>query len=202
MVPAPQELNSPAVGSSSRLPDPILGSPIVQGGPVSNSLSRIRPLLSRMYDGSSARLYLRSDYLLWDVSGMEPPPLVTTGPLEKGTGVFFGGSEVNGGSASGFLTGGGFWITDDRSVAIEAEYFQLGDPNDGFVGSGQGDPILARPYFDTSMGIQSARLISYPNQYSGNIRIGADSDLRSLMVNARISLCPTHGACCVQCRNA
>ncbi|WP_143543704.1 BBP7 family outer membrane beta-barrel protein [Rhodopirellula sp. MGV] len=200
----PPQLNAPATIAS-----PVVGSPIVQGGPVYNTFGGFDPMFPRLRSQIDTRLYLRGEYLLWDVSGMDSPVLVTTSPtgtaqsdagvLGNGsTSVLFGGGELNGGTTGGFLFGGGLWITPQQSASIEAEFFQLSEENDRYRGSSGGDVILGRPYFDITNGNEDALLISYPNLVGGDVRVDSSSKLRSYLINARIALC-SHGAGCTQC---
>lgn len=207
---AATQLNAPMVDGPASLPAPIVNGPLFQGGPVYNSLRNWQPLIPSFQNRVDSRLYFRGEYLLWDVSGMDTPPLVTTSPDgtatvsagilgQPGTAVQFGGSEINDGTASGFLVSGGLWINPQRNLALESEYFRLGELDDGYDGAGSGAVILARPYFDVVDGNQSARLIAHPDLSEGQVRVGSASKLRSFLINGRLSLCPTHGACCQQC---
>ncbi|QDT07546.1 hypothetical protein K227x_59740 [Rubripirellula lacrimiformis] len=148
------------------------------------------------------RLWIRADYLHWWTEGMDVPALVTTSPDgtartsagilgQPGTRTLFGGGEINNDSTSGVRFRTGFWLNAQGAFAIESEFFQLlGSQDDGFQASGDGSPIIARPFFDASRGIDTAQLISYPNLVSGNVRVGSESDLKSFLINARAGLCP------------
>ncbi|MFG0261398.1 MAG: BBP7 family outer membrane beta-barrel protein, partial [Novipirellula sp. JB048] len=151
--------------------------------------------------GIRDRLWVRGEYLYWDVDGMETPPLLTTSPEktpqpeagvlgEPGTAVLFGGGQLNEGGQSGFRLQGGFWLTPQGSFAIEGEYFELLGSDDSFSAAGEGAPILARPFFDTVNDRESARLISYPGAVHGGVAISSDTGLRSALLNARVALVP------------
>ncbi|WP_436717603.1 BBP7 family outer membrane beta-barrel protein [Roseiconus lacunae] len=200
----PPQLNSPAT-----IPSPVVGSPVIQGGPVYNSIGGFDPLFPGLRSQIDTRLYFRGEYLLWDATGMGTPALVTTSPNGTGqsvaavlgqpsTSTLFGASDLNDGSASGSLFGGGLWITPQQTAAIEGEYFQLSEENDRYRGSSGGDVILGRPYFDLSSGQEAAELISFPGAFGGDISVDSSSELRSFLLNARIALC-NHGMHCVQC---
>lgn len=207
-MPGGVQLNGPVVSQSG--PTPVIGGPMFQGGPVYNSMQNWPPMLPRFRNRIDSRLYLRAEYLLWDVSGMDTPPLVTTSPGgtpessaavigQPGTSVLFGGNEINDGSTNGFLISGGFWFSTQRNVAIESEYFSLADQNEGYNGSSDGTVILGRPFFNIVDGSEDAQLISYPGQVGGDVHVATESNLRSLLINGRMPLCPSHGACCQQC---
>lgn len=154
----------------------------------------------------SDRLWIRAEYLYWWTEGMQVPALVTSSPAgtpqtragvlgQPGTSTLFGGGEINDDATSGVRLRSGFWLTPQGTVAIEGEYFQLlGAQDDGYQASGNGSPILARPFFDISRGFETAQLISFPNTVSGSLGITSDTDLTSFLINGRASLCPT-GVC-------
>ncbi|MFU7558091.1 BBP7 family outer membrane beta-barrel protein [Roseiconus sp. JC912] len=206
----PPQLNAPVTIASPVVSSPAVpGAQIVQGGSVYNSYGGFTPLFPGLRNQIDTRLYLRGEYLLWDVSGMGSPVLVSTSPsgtaqADAGivglasTSSLFGGGDLNDGSVGGYLLAGGFWITPQQTVAIESEYFQLSEENDRYRGSSGGDVILARPYFDLTTGNEAAELISFPATVGGDIRIDASSEMRSYMINMRVALC-NHGTTCVQC---
>jgi hypothetical protein len=194
------ELNGPMLAASATSTGSLFSGGILPG----------QPLFPGLRNQIDSRLYLRAEYLLWDVDGMDTPPLVTTSPGgtpratagvlgESGISVLFADGQLNDGTASGVLLGGGFWITPQRSIAIEAEYYQLEEQDDGYNGSSGGEVILARPFFDIVAGQETAQLISYPDLVSGSIGVASESDFRSALIDLRVALCPTHGIHCQQC---
>ncbi len=205
----PYQMVAPTAGNASSAVLPA-GGGLFAGSPAMASLRQWDPLLPRFQNRINSRLFLRAEYLLWDVSGMDAPPLVTTSPDgtgqdiaatlgEAGTSVAFGGKTLNDGSTGGFLIGGGLWISPAQNFAIETEYFQLAELDDGYSGSSDGAVILGRPYFDLTDGEETAELLAYPGLVSGDIRVRSESNLRSFLIDGRVSLCPTHGAGCQQC---
>ncbi len=152
------------------------------------------------------RLWVRAEYLYWKTEGMDVPALVTSSPAatpqsqaailgQPGTRTLFGGGDINDDWVSGVRFRSGFWLTQQGTFAIESEYFQLlGDQSDGFQASGDGAPILGRPFFDVSRGFDTAQLISFPNRVSGSVGVTSDSDLKSFLINGRAGLCPV-GVC-------
>tara|TARA_R110002049_G_scaffold4601_4_gene31791 strand:+ start:1975 stop:3375 length:1401 start_codon:yes stop_codon:yes gene_type:complete len=186
-------------GSAGGTAPGVLAAPIVGAVPLVGNA-----------DPAVGRLWMRAEYLNWWTDGMKIPALVTTSPDgnaqdtaavlgEDGTSVLLGNSELNEGSSGGFRFSGGFWITPQRTFAVESEYFQLAEQNDGYFASGEGSPILGRPYFNIVTGQETAQLISYPGLVSGSVSIGSETDLRSFLINGRVALCPTHGAGCNSC---
>lgn len=215
-----QVVHAPYVGdldpyavTSPQLNPPIVNPPVVAAPQRRSSMfgtPLFQPLLPGLESNLPSRLYFRGDYLLWDVSGMNLPALVTTSPPgtpqpqagvlgESGTNVLFGGNSINDGSTNGWLFAGGLWITPQRNLAIEAEYIGLSDHNDRYNGSSDGSVILARPFFDIVSGDETSQLISFPGVVGGNLSINSESDFRSYLINARVSLCPAHSPACQLC---
>ncbi len=169
---------------------------------------KIRPL-SNIFANRNVnpnRGWISAEWLLWDVDGMDVPPLVTSSPAGTpqneaaflggtGTNVLFGNGELGGGTANGFRGNIGFWVTPQQTFAIEGEYFRLADQDDQFRGSSDGTTILGRPFFDIVAGRETAQLVSFPNLAAGSIAIDAETSLQSAIVNIRAALCPTHGNC-------
>ena len=203
----PPQLNAPLLASPINSPN---GRGIFGGGLLGGPVLRGGPLFPQLRNRIDSRLYLRGEYLLWDVEGMDAPPLVTTSPLgtaretaavlgETGTKTLFGGTEINDGTANGFLISGGFWINQQRTFAIESEYFALEDKDDSYNGNSNGTVILGRPYFDILAGRETAQLVSYPGLVGGSIRVAADSEFRSFLINGRVAMCPSNCSGCMQC---
>lgn len=155
----------------------------------------------------SNRLWVRGEYLYWFADGMETPPLVTTSPAGTpqnqatilgmpNTQVLFGGDEINDDWTDGFRARSGFWLTPQGAFGVEAEYFQLFGHGDSFAASGNGAPIIGRPFFDTTNDRETAQLVSYPGLVNGSVAVGSETELRSALLNARASLCPTFVGVC------
>ncbi len=172
--------------------------------------------------GPPACLWVRAEYLLWWTRGMDTPPLVTTSPPgtpqfvdpnasllvpfagaigQPGTQTLYGGEDFFEQVRSGgrFTVGTGLdWC---QGLALEAEYFGLGQGRERIVRSSvDGNPILARPFFDVDFaggtGGQASQLISFeeiagqvPAAISGSVRGVAKSSLQSYGVRFRQNLC-------------
>jgi hypothetical protein len=159
--------------------------------------------------GCLSGLFVRADYLFWDTKGMNLPPLVTTSPDgtprvdagvlgEDGTIVLFGDEQVGGDMRSGGRITFGRWFDPCQRLGIEAEYFGLKDESTSFSASSEGDPILARPFFDTLQGTQSADLIAFPNVIQGTIAIDHLTSFQGAGVRALYNLCCGDG-CGMSC---
>ncbi|HZZ26406.1 MAG TPA: BBP7 family outer membrane beta-barrel protein [Pirellulales bacterium] len=121
-------------------------------------------------------------YLLWWAKGDHTPPLVTTSPPgtdrtaagvlgQDGTSILFGNTSFNNEARSGFYGTADYWLSCDRCVGIEASYLWLNQHTEGFHASSDGDPILARPFFNTTTGAQDSGLIAFPNIQTGSIDV-------------------------------
>ena len=170
-APTATQLNNQVVVMPSEESVPILDGPMFSGGPVYNTMGERSPRFPRIKSRIDNRLYLRGEYLIWNVTGMDAPPMVTTSPSgtpqdtaavlgEPGTSVLFGGTDINSGAVSGILLGGGMWLTTARNAAIENEYFETASLSEGYNGASDGSTILGRPFFNVLNGEQSALLVS------------------------------------------
>jgi hypothetical protein len=146
------------------------------------------------------RNFARIEYLMWWGRGRPTPPLVTTsfngtdmaeaGVLElDSTTVLFGGNDIgnelrHGGRLSfgRVLDANGEWMAVGR-------FYGLGDTSDNFSATSvAGDPILARPFFNTLLQQQDALLVGFPGVSENgridistrNSMLGADAYVRKL----------------------
>jgi hypothetical protein len=128
------------------------------------------------------------EYLMWTQSGMDLPPLVTrsnTGTSRANAGVLglnstdilFGGDEVLDDNFSGGRLRFGFWLDKCQTWGIGAEYFELGRESESFSQRSTGNPILARPFFNTLTGREDAELVSFPSVVTGEVSARATSQL-------------------------
>lgn len=154
---------------------------------------------------ATERFWIRGEYLRWWTEGADAPPLVTSSPAgtpqaqagvlgEPATQVLFGGGELNDDASNGVRLRSGLWLTPVNSLGVEVEYFQLFEQEDNFAASGDGSPILARPFFDVTNDRETAQLISFPGVVAGDVRATSETDLRSFLVNGRMALIPDAGA--------
>lgn len=139
---------------------------------------------------TSPLFYGRLEYLGWWTKGMRVPALLTTGPIDvdpEDAGVIGGeGTEVLAGSErfnESYRSGGR--ITFGRVIepvcgrAIELSYFGLEEDSRSIGLSGDGFPVLARPFFNTVNGENDARLIAYPDLIQGNVAIISSTEFQT-----------------------
>ncbi len=130
-------------------------------------------------------LWLDASYLMWWVEGSRTPALVTSGTGgstgilgEVGTEVLYPTTLLNSDMRMGVRANGGFWFDDAGEIGIEADYLMLFKETERFSVSGDGHPVLARPYFDIVAGAEDSHVFAFPNVASGSIDITADSRLQ------------------------
>jgi hypothetical protein len=149
---------------------------------------------------STGRFWIGADYLLWQVRGDSVPALVTTSPpgtartgagvlSSPGTSTLFGDSALNNDWRSGFRLDAGGWLDCDQKFGVEADFFILGNATSNFNMSSDGNPILARPFFNVLTGMQDSELIAYPGVLNGQVAIRDTSSLLGTGVWARCNLC-------------
>lgn len=110
-------------------------------------------------------LYISAEYLLWATKGDALPPLISQGSVGDlaaglragseglpGTINLFGGADYNTAVRSGGRLMAGWWFGDEHCLGIEAGGFFLSSKSTDFSATGFGNPILARPFFDTTLG--------------------------------------------------
>lgn len=150
--------------------------------------------------------YGRGEYLAWWLSGDHYPALVTTSPSgtsqsnagvlgHSGTQTVFGDDSFNDGSRNGVRTVLGISLTP--CTRIEGDWFTLGSNGAGYHHSSNGNPILARPFFNLSTGAQDANLIAYPGLVDGRIDIRADTQFMGAGMNIirNLSYCAADQGC-------
>ncbi len=142
--------------------------------------------------------YAVGEYLLWWTRGSPLPPLVTTGPSSvippavlggPGTGVLFGGTDVNSGPQSGFRGFVGYWLDDDHLLGIEAGGFFLFGDRANFGATSFGSPVLARPFINALTGAQTEELVAFPGISAGSVGVSDSTRLWGAEINARTNLC-------------
>ena len=110
-------------------------------------------------------LWVRADYLLWTTRGVRLPPLVTTSPIgvvppgaigAPTTTVLFGDDWTNNEIRSGYRVTMGYWFRCCCRLGVEADYFDMGGQTAEYYAASTGDPVLARPIFDSVNQIQTS----------------------------------------------
>ncbi len=139
------------------------------------------------------RLWVRGEYLLWWTKGSHLPSLVTTStegtePSEAGvlgeadTSILFGNGTVGTGTNSGGRVSFGYWFDPCQCAGIEASYLGLGEETTRFSATSASTPIIARPYYDTQLGAQSAMLAAHPDFLDGTVSCSLTSQFQAVEV--------------------
>jgi Putative beta barrel porin-7 (BBP7) len=108
-------------------------------------------------ENTGPKWWVDVSYLLWWLQEGRMPPVLTTGPLNKGgllgspdTVVLYGDDRLqtrHDDRFNGLRFDLGFWLNDDRTVGIEADAFFLERDSTHFKAVSDGTTLLARPYF-------------------------------------------------------
>jgi hypothetical protein len=147
-------------------------------------------------------LWFRGEALLWWTKGGQTPPLLTTSPAstplaqagvlgQPGTSVIFGDQEMNQGLHGGARITFGTWFGCCQEYGVEFSYIILGENTQSFSDSSMGNPILARPFFNTTTGAEDSHIIAYPNVASGTFNATSTENLDGADVLFRRAL--VHG---------
>jgi Putative beta barrel porin-7 (BBP7) len=174
--------------------------PPVQSAPSDDFLSFFTAGTTALPTGAE-RMWLAADYLFGWVRSVGTPPLVTTNPpgtpqadagkLGKDEAFpIFGDTNLGGDMRPGFQISGGGWIDADHTLGLEASFFMLGNFDSSFAANSTTTPILARPFFNITTGLQDAQLIAFPGQSTGSVSAflrtdyfyGANVDLKEVVL--------------------
>lgn len=127
------------------------------------------------------------EFLMWWGKGTHLPPLVTTSPAntpqaqagvlgEPTTTILYGdlmsGDDLRAGGRATF----GIWLDPEHNVTLGGKFYGLNSERQAFFAASTGDPILARPFFNTQIGQQDALLVAFPGLTEGNISVDHESD--------------------------
>ena len=128
-------------------------------------------------------LWARTDYLLWFGRGVALTPLVTTssqtslGVLSAAdTRVVVGDERVDNTHRSGGRIDFGLWIDPQQSVGIGGNFLSVESVGSIFDLQSNGDPLLARPFFDVSTGLQDSQVVAATGISNGWINIRTQND--------------------------
>jgi hypothetical protein len=149
------------------------------------------------------QLWVRGEYLLWDMKGMNTPPLVISSTLNNidpselhlndngNLGatdpivILFGGDSINGDTRSGAKITVGAWLDACNTVGLEADTWGLSEANDSFFRNSNGDLILARPFYNVLSGLESSEVVAFPDPINGVAHSGLiDIDSSTTLVGA------------------
>ncbi len=151
--------------------------------------------------GSPGRWYGSLEYLLWTISGDKTPPLVTTGPQESngilgqpGVSVLYGG-DIDTDALSGGRVTMGVWFNRCQTWGMVGSFFTTGKRYTNFVAASDGDPLLARPFFNIANGLEDSELVARTGILSGSVAVESSSQLTGADLNFRFNLWNNYGTC-------
>jgi hypothetical protein len=168
-------------------PDPFLDDPQPDSVPADD--------VDYTYEPSN-RWWFRADYSLWWTRGNRLPPMVTTSPPNTapndagvlglpGTDILFGDHRVDTDVRHGGRINFGRWRDDDQFMGIEFSFMGMGGADTRYTATSQGNPILARPFYDIEVDAMASLLTAYPSVLDGTIDINTDSEMYSAGVLLR-----------------
>src|SRR5262245_20652751 len=144
--------------------------------------------------------WIRGEYLLWNTTGQNTPPLLTgenspirspalAGVLPAAPILF--DDDNSGEWRSGGRVALGFWFPRICICGVDVSFCLLArrDVHAQFSSDAEGNPVLARPFFQPPFqgiaGGEAAELVAYPGLVAGNVQFacttrlwGADANLR------------------------
>ncbi len=141
-------------------------------------------------------LYGRIEYLLWSTKEMDTPALVTTsltGTAQEQAGVLgqaststlFGGEGLTDEMRSGGRFILGMWVDASRQVGIEFTHTALEEEIESFSASNFDESIVARPFFNLSLGEEDSRLIAFPSLVNGTVDVSATTEFQTFDITRR-----------------
>ena len=167
--------------------------------------------------GARGVMYLRGEYLLWHLEGMETPALVLSDDdgdfneaanAETGNdpSIIFGGARTLEDSRNGGRIIFGLWLDDYGQWGVEGEYLRLDELSETFVAGQRNNlapigagPFIGRPFFNTGIidGNVASRGDSQEdvdtNNLDGSVTVNLRSDFQSAGIRLRHNLCCREG---------
>jgi hypothetical protein len=123
--------------------------------------------------------WIRGEYMLWHLKPMQQPdPLVTSSLADSfgiignpTTSIILGGSNVDFHDFTGGRLSGGLYFCCDPNLGLEVSAFTTEKQTNRFSATSDpnGNPVLARPFFDVVSGTENAIAISFPGAFAGSV---------------------------------
>ncbi|WP_419194347.1 BBP7 family outer membrane beta-barrel protein [Novipirellula herctigrandis] len=154
---------------------------------------------------SRPRRYFDADLLLWWAGDSSLPSLLTTNPSgtpiddagligSTSTSVLYGNDTVGDWAHVGFRMRFGRFVNESGISRLEIDLLQLFENDDSFgASSSGGDPILARPFYNSDTGANDAQIISFPGIADGSF--DSDYERKAIGIDPLIFFCLKSGQC-------
>lgn len=153
----------------------------------------------RAATGEGQYFWLSGEYLLWWTKGNHAAPLATAGTPrsegrlgDPGTAVVLGGDDLQESERSGGEFNVGFWLDDQQTWSLQANFLVLGDHATNAAVSSAQFPVLSRPFFDITRQAERVEPVGFPGAAAGSVSAdrtnffwGVDGD-----VAANVAWCP------------
>ncbi len=154
---------------------------------------------------SGRRYWVETQALGWFAKGQYLPALATTSPVgtpqgqagvlgAPNTNIVFGQERVDDDIRTGGRINFGMWLIDGQFLGVVGDYYALEEQQSQFGLGSVGDPILARPFYNTELGIQDAAELAFPGfvdvfgqmlNLSGSVTVETHSRVQSAGVSLR-----------------
>ncbi len=96
----------------------------------------------------------------------------------EGTRILFGDDGYDGDERSGGKVHLGMWCDPCKNFGIVANYFIMEEGEDDFFDRSLGDPIIARPFFNTFLNRQDAQLVAFPGVVEGSLNLDTQNNIQ------------------------
>jgi hypothetical protein len=141
-----------------------------------------------MRSAAHGRLWFGGESLLWWLKGAHTPPLLTTSPagstalsaagvLPDAT-VLVGNQDSNPGLHAGARLHFGAWLGDCEESGLEITYLIMGQNTESGSSASMGNPILARPFFNTTTGAEDSHVIAFPDVANGTFNASSTENFQ------------------------
>ncbi|MDX1944435.1 MAG: BBP7 family outer membrane beta-barrel protein [Pirellulaceae bacterium] len=119
-----------------------------------------------------------AEALLWWAKGTHAPPLVTTSPqgtpqsaagVLPGADILFGSTHLGDDVQLGGRLTLGVWLDEEHNVAVASRFYGTGGDTKQFRASSDGNPILARPFYNVLLDQPDALLIAFDDPMGTDI---------------------------------
>jgi hypothetical protein len=150
-------------------------------------------------------IWAEAEFLMWWGKGSSTPALVTTSvpsnvPRDEAgdlgfptTQILFGDETLGDEIQSGVRLSLGVWLDTAHNVGLGVRAFGLEGDAENFFEASNGDPVLARPFFNALLNMEDALLIAYIDPIDGpivdgSVNAGYSSSFVGTDVYARIMM--------------